>query len=109
MDIYMKKNGTWSIISMKDGGQLGIEKMPKLMIKFTITDNGSSPITYQAEDGMTWVEWCDSEYNTDGHYVEFKAVYYAYNNNYTLYYENRGQYVFATDVIEAGHTYDWSK
>ena len=21
---------------------------------------------YQAEEGMTWAEWCDSEYNTSG-------------------------------------------
>ena len=62
MDIYMKTNGTWDIISMKNGGQLGIEKMPKLMISFTIAGT-----TYQAEDGMTWGDWVESEYNTGGY------------------------------------------
>jgi hypothetical protein len=23
---------------------------------------------YQAEEGMTWLQWVDSEYNTDGYY-----------------------------------------
>jgi hypothetical protein len=24
-------------------------------------------ISYQAEEGMTWIEWCNSEYNTNGY------------------------------------------
>lgn len=40
------------------------------MITFTI-----GTVTYQAEEGMTWEEWCNSEYNTDG--------YYAYNTTGT--------------------------
>lgn len=38
------------------------EETPTL-ISFTI---GST--TYQAEEGMTWADWCASEYNTDGWY-----------------------------------------
>lgn len=42
---------------------------PKL-ITFHIQESGSSLIeyrhTYQAEEGMTLAEWCDSEYNIDG-------------------------------------------
>lgn len=26
--------------------------------------------TYQAEEGMTWAQWCDSKYNTDGWYIK---------------------------------------
>lgn len=33
------------------------------LIIFTINDVG-----HQAEEGMTWQEWCDSEYNTYGVY-----------------------------------------
>lgn len=32
-----------------------------MMINFTVA--GTS---YEAEDGMTWAEWCDSSYNTGG-------------------------------------------
>ena len=34
------------------------------LISFTI--DGTS---YQAESGMTWGEWCESSYNTDGYYT----------------------------------------
>lgn len=42
--------------------------------------------TYQAESGMTWAEWVNSEYNTSGYYisdssvcgsVEYQKVYYS--------------------------------
>ena len=36
----------------------------KKMIEFTI--NG---VTYQAEEGMTWKEWINSEYNISGFFV----------------------------------------
>ena len=31
--------------------------------------------TYYAEEGMTWEEWCNSEYNTDGWYYEDGNVF----------------------------------
>ena len=34
------------------------------LITFTISNT-----TYQAIDGMTWEEWTNSEYNTDGYLV----------------------------------------
>lgn len=39
------------------------------LISFSI---GST--TYQAEEGMTWAEWCDSEYNTGGYYISDTRV-----------------------------------
>lgn len=36
-----------------------------IMISFKIIDT-----TYQAENGMTWYEWCQSSYNTGGYYVD---------------------------------------
>lgn len=29
---------------------------------------------YQAENGMTWEQWCDSEYNTDWYYIDYPSV-----------------------------------
>lgn len=40
------------------------------LISFTI-----SGTSYQAEDGMTWQQWVDSEYNTDGCYISSNRVY----------------------------------
>ena len=49
------------------------------IINFTI--DGTE---YQAEEGMTWVNWCDSTYNTAGFY---------YSPNYTATYSSSGKYV----------------
>jgi hypothetical protein len=38
------------------------------MISFSIMDLGNT-VQYQAEGGMTWEQWCDSEYNINGYYV----------------------------------------
>ena len=53
------------------------------LISFTI--DGTE---YQAEEGMTWGEWIESEYNTDSwvlyeafdHYVIFDGKYFVYDN-----------------------------
>lgn len=46
-----------------DGTGVVIEGLVKL-ISFTV-----SGTEFQAEDGMTWSEWCDSDYNTHGAYI----------------------------------------
>jgi hypothetical protein len=40
------------------------------LISFTV--DGTS---YQAEDGMTWREWVESEYNTGGFYISNSAIH----------------------------------
>lgn len=50
-------------------------------IQFTIDG-----VSYQAEDGMTWAEWCASRYNTLGLVVD-------------TYYIDDG-YVFTTDMVK---------
>lgn len=42
-----------------------INKLGVILINFII--DGAS---YQAEDGMTFREWCDTDYNTKGWYVD---------------------------------------
>lgn len=43
-------------------GELDWNKVNKVVINFTI--DGTS---YQADEGMTWTEWCGSSYNTAGY------------------------------------------
>ena len=31
-------------------------------------------LEYVAEEGMNWIEWCDSEYNTDGWYIDRNVI-----------------------------------
>lgn len=50
--------------SMQSGGGNAV------IIEFTIKGGPLEPTgTYQAEEGMTFGEWVDSEYNTDGYSV----------------------------------------
>lgn len=37
--------------------------------------HGGNPNTYEFEDGMTWKEWVESKYNTDGFEVRGEYVY----------------------------------
>lgn len=63
--------------------------------KITFTINGT---TYEAEIGMTWIQWVDSKYNTDG---------YRYIGDYSIY--SQSGYVLdsvvASNAIEDGGTY----
>lgn len=39
--------------------------IPKVILTFILNSNGTDT-TYEFEEGMTWREWCESEYNTIG-------------------------------------------
>lgn len=69
------------------------------LISFTIND-----VAYQAETGMTWKEWIDSTYNTDGFYYDGDGTqnncYVRSRNNVQAVRElERDVSVRATDVI----------
>lgn len=77
--------------------------------EITFTVDGT---TYQADEGMTWAEWCESEYNTVGMYT----YHYNYQNKdiimhdsvYRLYSKPGFAYgyeVLTTDTIIDGHAY----
>ncbi len=52
-----------------DGTSIGEYEVPSVtLIDFTITHLVNAK-HFQAEDGMTWSEWCNSAYNTDGFYI----------------------------------------
>ena len=56
---------TLSVSNLTSGNtQCNVEFEPKNLITFTI--DGTS---FQAEPGMTWAEWIDSEYNTNGYFI----------------------------------------
>jgi hypothetical protein len=88
-----------------DGTGVIIEGLVKL-ISFTI--NGTS---YQAEEGMTWDEWVESEYNTSNFVIN--------SDNRIGYYPGLGDFkavstdgsssgvVTANTEITADNTYQW--
>ena len=55
----------FSAIDGSDSGDTSDSGDNVNLITFTI--EGTS---YQAEDGMTWAEWCESEHNTGGYYID---------------------------------------
>ena len=70
------------------------------LITFTI--DGTS---YQAEEGMTWGEWVDSSYNTDG-FAVFTNMYIALNASklVSANSDSSGS-VLTSDVIESNYSY----
>ena len=54
-----------------------VEEEAVTLISFTIDGT-----TYQAEEGMTYAEWVDSSYNTDGYYTSGNRLYSASGSQY---------------------------
>ena len=52
---------------IKDGRTLWSFSETLDLITFTI--NG---VPYKSPKGITWAEWCDSVYNTDGYYINWE-------------------------------------
>lgn len=81
------------------------------LINFTIDG-----VTYQAENGMTWLDWCNSDYNTNGAATngddEYAQIIYAPSGKYlfeeegcTSSMENSDAAVNSDEIIIANHAY----
>lgn len=69
----------------------------------------SDKIELNAEDGMTWEEWINSEYNTEGFYTEGNNVYYQYSTYIVEEFTNGySEYITKTDLIKPDHMYQVS-
>ena len=55
--------GTWSGTFYYDVEMVDVVNNVE-MITFTVTNGSKGTVTYQAEAGMTWREWIESDYNT---------------------------------------------
>ena len=73
-DAIREKTGDTASIVADDFPNVIRERLQVRLIRFTIDGT-----TYLAEEGMTWGEWVDSEYNTDG------FVYVADMGNISLF------------------------
>ena len=68
------------------------------LITFTI--NG---VSYQAETGMTWDEWVDSDYNTGAFFVWDENM--VYDSEFAPIITSSGSYVYGTTEIVVGGAY----
>lgn len=64
-------------------------------IEFYLDHNGNI-LTFKAREGMTWLEWCASAYNTDGYYCE--------GEDYNVWTYTEGDSWFPTSYWIAGVT-----
>ena len=73
------------------------------LISFTI--DGTQ---YQADEGMTWEEWCNSDYNVNNYEYDEWGVYYNVGASYLMLFYSRGGIVGVSDIIIATHAYIFS-
>ena len=76
---------------------------PVSLISFTMGDTSGVYITYQAEAGMTWAEWCASGYNTAGFYVSGSYVYSSGGKQVRV--TGSASNLLASSVISSGGNY----
>ena len=82
------------------------EPVEPAIITFTVAYTYGN-VEYQAEEGMTWQQWCESSYNTAGFYV-YANQSILFNNGGDFMVNYSGSGVMPSDTIVANATYDTS-
>lgn len=101
---------TWTF-TLEDGrtvvkevfvGATYIEEAPITLISFSIHN-----VPYEAEEGMTWAQWCNSEYNTDGYSEEMFGRIDDGGGRYVCYRQGlgTGETVGADEEITPDYDY----
>lgn len=88
---------------LADSSEIGTVEAAANLISFTIA--GTS---YQAEEGMTWAEWCNSSYNTDGYYVGEYGIYTSSGGSRVVREQNSTEFVMPSNTITNGQNYGTS-
>ena len=68
------------------------------LITFTVDG-----VEYQAKEGMTWGEWCNSEYDNERFYIELDDSICDSDSRYFIGTEV--DYVYASDIIQKNYNY----
>lgn len=92
--------GEWAAGEMISG--------PKLIEFYTHDNEVDETVTYQAEEGMTWYEWANSDYNPGDIACGSPSdavVAFPHLNGYYIYTELEED-VYGTDVIVGNATYE---
>lgn len=71
---------------------------------------GVEPTTYSCDEGMTWREWCDSEYNTLGYIVDDSEIIgvvpeFGYTGSVMYKTPDERYYSLPDDLIESREYY----
>ena len=98
---------------------IAVKDVPVTIINFTLDTSyigqyvSGLTTNLQAEAGMTWGEWVESDYNVDGYVIaqlhwDGTNVVGVPNEDWAIADGGYPNYVVCTDVIIANHTYDFS-
>lgn len=92
----------WTVVN--DGEENGGGEVK--LISFTIVEGifNTIEVEYNAIEGMTWVEWVDSEYNTGGYYIYEKYVLTP--DRISVTHSDTGRDVLTDEVI-ISKKYTW--
>ncbi len=109
--IYAEETGLAQTVTLNCSGKKFVGDITitptegKALISFTIDGT-----TYQAESGMTWAEWVDSEYNTDGYLLDYPlnfpegVVTHPTYASCFVYHDTEG-YAYESNPISEGFSY----
>ena len=95
---------------------IAVKDAPVMIINFTLDTSfigqwiPGLTTNLQAEAGMTWGEWVESEYNVDGYIIDESWMYGTIGLAGEFWAITDGgypNYVYDTDEIIANHTYDF--
>ena len=124
MSLLKVFNTVSSYSTAKDGKSIGypnisfveedssVRYINKPVFEFTVSYPGMvvEPTTYSCDEGMTWREWCDSEYNTLGYIVndsEIIGVVPEFGHTGSVMYKTPDEryYSLPYDLIESREYY----
>ncbi len=96
----------YSIKVTENGVAVAEAVLQNNLITFTLEG-----ISYQAEDGMTWEDWLDSEYNVKGFYIYSSKILVRTELYIGTDPATAPRFSRPTDIIEDGRSYDllWSE
>lgn len=92
------------VFTLEDGSTVRKAIYIGVIPLITFTIDGTS---YQAEEGMTWAEWCGSNYNVIGAYVIYDATHTGWITNDDSMYLSLTDYnnVLGESTIISGYSY----
>lgn len=104
-DIEAALFGTWEGVFEYNVEMVDVAKL----ISFTIdasaySEYGGELLTYQAEEGMTWGEWMNSEYNTNGWKYPYGNFIYDKDGWFYINITGQPEADLETEIIP-NHTY----
>lgn len=97
-----------SVVTEPDAGDNG-EDATIITFYFSQKDDASTKVEYQAEEGMTWGEWIDSNFEgAELFTVSNDGTTISYGGKYIFAYGS-GSSVVSTDIIQSGTEYLYYK